>query len=414
MASVQSAVDVVGLDPTSTAAKPTNKINPEVNPSKATTQTEYIGSGAGYFTSKFSVSEESISYISPRVIDSVKSIPVKVGDTFTIAEYGCADGGTSMPLMYECVKELKSLYGNELEIHINYEDKPENDFKSLFYFLQGLLPGPSSYLTDFPNVFVSATGTNFYDQCFPSGFVNFGFCCLSAQWLSQKPCNLTKAVLHCLSEVPDERHEFSKQAEKDWERFLLMRARELSKGGRLALILSVSEESNNRSADYIEDRSNFVRNTLLFSPIYSAIYKVWESMAKDNLVTESEVEEMTIPEYFRTHEELIKPFVSNESPVRKAGLKLVSVEIKEFPLPEKKLFQETGDAKLVARLMTEQTRAWSNSMFLSTLDGQPYSLEQKKDTLNEFFYRLEHELLSSPEDYLLLTLKNAFIVIEKS
>ena len=101
------------------------------------TQTEYVGSGAGYFTSKFSVSEESINYISPRAIDSVKSIPVKVGDTFTITEYGCADGGTSMPLMYACVKELRSLYGNELEVHINYEDKPENDFKSLFYFLQG-------------------------------------------------------------------------------------------------------------------------------------------------------------------------------------------------------------------------------------------------------------------------------------
>ena len=101
------------------------------------TRAEYIGSGAGYFTSKFSVSKESIKSISPRAVESVKSIPVKVGDKFTIAEYGCADGGTSMPLMYACVKELTSLYGNELEVHINYEDKPESDFKSLFYFLQG-------------------------------------------------------------------------------------------------------------------------------------------------------------------------------------------------------------------------------------------------------------------------------------
>jgi len=91
----------------------------------------------GYFSSKFSISEESIKFISPRAIESVKSIPVRVGDTFTIAEYGCADGDTSMPLMYACVKELRSLYGNELEVHINYEDKPDNDFKSLFYFLQG-------------------------------------------------------------------------------------------------------------------------------------------------------------------------------------------------------------------------------------------------------------------------------------
>ena len=71
-------------------------------------------------------------------------------------------------------------------------------------------------------------------------------------------------------------------------------------------------------------------------------------------------------EYFRTQEELAKPFVSDESPVRQAGLTLVSVEIKEFPLPETKLLQETGDVKLAARFMTEQTRAWSNSAFSSS------------------------------------------------
>ena len=81
---------------------------------------------------------------------------------------------------------------------------------------------------------------------------------------------------------------------------------------------------------------------------------------------QNEIKEMTLPEYFRTQEELTKPFESDESPVRKAGLTLVSVEIKEFPLPETKLFQETGDAKLAARFMTEQTRAWSNSLFLSS------------------------------------------------
>ena len=99
--------------------------------------TEWVRSGAGYFTSKFSISEESIKYISPVVLESIKSIAVNSGKAFTIADYGCADGGTSMPLMYACVKELRSLHGNELEVHINYEDRPENDYNSIFYFLQG-------------------------------------------------------------------------------------------------------------------------------------------------------------------------------------------------------------------------------------------------------------------------------------
>ena len=74
---------------------------------------------------------------------------------------------------------------------------------------------------------------------------------------------------------------------------------------------------------------------------------------------------MTTPEYFRTQDELIKPFMSDESPIRKAGLTLSSLETKKFLWPETRLWQETGDAKLVARMMTEQTRAWSNFMFLS-------------------------------------------------
>ena len=53
-----------------------------------------------------------------------------------------------------------------------------------------------------------------------------------------------------------------------------------------------------------------------------------------NFFSQNEVMEMTISEYFRTYAELTKPFVSDESPVRKAGLTLVSVKIKEFPLPE--------------------------------------------------------------------------------
>ena len=50
---------------------------------------------------------------------------------------------------------------------------------------------------------------------------------------------------------------------------------------------------------------------------------------------------------------------------------------------------------------------------LTALDDLSYSAEQKKDILNEYFYRFEEELLSSPEYYMLLALWNAFIVIKK-
>ncbi|XP_022777779.1 indole-3-acetate O-methyltransferase 1-like [Stylophora pistillata] len=345
------------------------------------------------------MSKESIKHISPAVIESLKAIAVNSRKPFTIADYGCADGGTSMPLMYACVKELRNLYGNELEIQINYEDRPENDYNSIFYLLQGSLPLSSSYLCDFPNVFVSATGTSFYEQCFPSESVNLGFSCLAIQWLRKKPCNLTKAVLCYFSKVQGERNLFTKQAEKDWEQFLLMRAKELAKGGRLALIIGCENEG-----ETVGSTTGLV--------IYRLLYNMWESMEKDKIISKKDMEEMTIPEYFRTREELVEPFISDASPVRKAGLSLVSLELKEFPLPERAMWQVTGNAKTCARLMTEQTRAWSNSFFWSAL-GDHHSAEEKSMILDEFFHRLEEQVLLSPEEYMGV-MRNAFIIIEKS
>ena len=73
-------------------------------------------------------------------MDAVQSTDVQTGSVFTIVEYGAADGGTSMPVMYACVKAIREKYGDELPINIIYEDQPVNDFKSLFMRLQGNLP----------------------------------------------------------------------------------------------------------------------------------------------------------------------------------------------------------------------------------------------------------------------------------
>lgn len=71
------------------------------------------------------------------MLESINSASVKSGKVFTIADYGCADGGTSMPLLYACVKELRKMHGDILPIQVIYEDQPVNDFKSLFLRLQG-------------------------------------------------------------------------------------------------------------------------------------------------------------------------------------------------------------------------------------------------------------------------------------
>ena len=42
-----------------------------------------------------------------------------------------------MALFYACVQELRQIHGDDLPIHVIYEDQAVNDFKSLFLRLQG-------------------------------------------------------------------------------------------------------------------------------------------------------------------------------------------------------------------------------------------------------------------------------------
>lgn len=64
-----------------------------------------------------------------------------------------------------------------------------------FFFCLGLISGPQSYLTSFPNVYVAASETQFYKQCFPRGSIQFGLFSVALHWLSQKPCSVTGGLL---------------------------------------------------------------------------------------------------------------------------------------------------------------------------------------------------------------------------
>ena len=93
-----------------------------------------------------------------------------------------------------------------------------------------MIPGPPSYFTTFPNVYVAACGTQFFKQCFPSGSIQLGLCAIAVHWLSNIPCSIIGGLFHYQSQHVEERDLFTKQAAADWEMFLLMRAKELSSG----------------------------------------------------------------------------------------------------------------------------------------------------------------------------------------
>ncbi|KAJ7331670.1 hypothetical protein OS493_019263 [Desmophyllum pertusum] len=196
--------------------------------------------GSGYYSDNTLCCYKLIYEAAPLVLDAIKLASVKPGSVFTIADYGCADGGTSMPLLYACVQELRKIHGDDFSINVIYEVQPVNDFKSLFLRLQGFMPGPKSYLLNFPDVFVTTCGTNFYSQCFPPQTVNLAFSATAFHWLNIKPCDITGALDHTMITIPEEAEVFKKQAAKDWETILLNRAKELAPGRSSSLFFKAT------------------------------------------------------------------------------------------------------------------------------------------------------------------------------
>ncbi|KAK3741100.1 hypothetical protein QZH41_013920, partial [Actinostola sp. cb2023] len=193
-------------------------------------------------------------------------------------DYGTADGGTSMPLMYACVKAIREKYGQELPINIIYEDQPVNDFKSLFMRLQGLIPGPPSYLVDFTNVFVLASGTNYYDLLKQTRVQASVLLRQTTRYLVVRRSKTEAWTRVCFrrlvfNEIPEENEKFRQQAAKDWERILLHRAAELVPGAKMVLAMIAFDRQW-----FFEESSR--------SNMFHLLSILWKAFADEGIITE--------------------------------------------------------------------------------------------------------------------------------
>ena len=102
---------------------------------------------------------------------------------FHIADYGAADGGTSMDLHRATITALRARVPRRA-VCITYTDLPRNDYSALFTTANGGRRGVTSYRDEHDAVFVYAAGTSFFEPIFPPGSVDFGF---SATAMHSKP-----------------------------------------------------------------------------------------------------------------------------------------------------------------------------------------------------------------------------------
>lgn len=208
-----------------------------------------------------------------------------------IADYGSSQGKNSLAPIQTAVKGLRKRIGPDRAISVFHIDQPSNDFNSLFDVLHA---DPNRYVLDEPEVYPAAIGKSFYEKVLPAGSVHLGWSCYAAVWLSRVPTLIPGHIISVRS-TGSVRAEFERQATRDWEAFLALRARELRPGGRLIVVLPGIADDGSAGLESLFDYAN----------------GVLEEMVADHAITSEERSRMVLGAHPRRTRDLLAPFEHN-------------------------------------------------------------------------------------------------------
>ena len=223
---------------------------------------------------------------------AIQAVEVGPGEQpILIADYGSSQGKNSMGPMRVAIRGLRKRVGPDRAISIFHIDQPSNDFAALFAVLDA---DPDRYVLDEPNVFPAAIGRSFYENVLPPGSVHLGWSSYAAVWLSRIPALIPGHFFYLFS-ASSVRADFERQAAKDWEAFLSLRARELRPGGRLVVVLPALADDGHVGLENIFQQANAVLT----------------EMVAEGVITPEERSRMVVGSYPRRKHELLAPFATN-------------------------------------------------------------------------------------------------------
>ncbi|HUZ65617.1 MAG TPA: hypothetical protein VMU82_18090 [Acetobacteraceae bacterium] len=341
---------------------------------------------AGYYSAHTTGAKLVIDAVAGLVLEALGSMDLHAGDgPFAIADFGAADGGTSIDLHRAAITWLRARMPDR-PITLTYTDLPHNDFSTLFRLVHGLLPGRAGpSLHDMQGLFTFASGASFYRQIFPDASLRFGFSATAMHWLSALPAMIADHV-HAVGATGAEREAFRRRAMMDWETILLLRARELAPGGRLVL------------ANFCEDEAGHYLGYTGGRSMHEEFSRHWCALRVAGAIGEEECRRATFPQYYKTIAEFRTPFDDPSSPVRQAGLTLRQCHSAVTPCPYAARFRQDGDPVAFARSYVPTLRSWSESMFMAALDpARP--LPERQDIIDRFYDAYEADVAAAPEGH---------------
>lgn len=338
----------------------------------------------GYYSKATTGAKDVIDNGYPMVLSALDAMaPADDGSLFTVADMGCADGGTSIEMIARLLQEIRSRVPSR-PLQMVYTDLPRNDFGQVFRNVHGL-SDVKGYGDKIDNLYVYASGTSFHKPMFPAGTLNLGFSATASHYISEKPGVITNHV-HMVGAEGAERAAYAEQGRIDWERMLLARAHDMASGGRLALFnFGIDEEGR-----YLGSTGGV--------DMFDTFAELWGKLADDGVITREEFINTNFPQSYRTVEQFTAPFLDEAGPVYQAGLRLEHVETRVVGCPYARDFADHGDADKFAVEYIPTLRSWSESIFVAGL-SEDRSEEEKAEIVNRFYQSYEDRVRSAPSGH---------------
>lgn len=289
-----------------------------------------------------------------------------------IADYGASQGKNSLAPMRAAIAALRGRAGPQRPIKVFHTDLPSNDFSTLFEVIQN---DPDSYVQGEPYVFPCAIGRSFYQSVLPPDYVDLAWSSYAAVWLSQIPIQIPDHFfIPCSAGAV--RAEFERQAARDWEAFLALRATELRPGGRLVVALPSLADDGSTAFSMVMDPANAVLSELV----------------DEGVITAEERRRMTIASCPRRQSDLLAPF-ARPGEFHRLAVEHCSTSVVADPAWME--YEIENDAKALARKRALFFRAIFAPSLAQALASSP-GAGRREDFVAQMEARLRQRLLGNP------------------
>jgi SAM dependent carboxyl methyltransferase len=278
-------------------------------------------------------------------------LPKEASPVVRLAEYGCSGGRNSYAPMHTMISALRR-QSPRVRAECVLEDLPSNTWH------QVMEEAPRLTAAFDGRVQVLCAGTSFYNQVCAESSLDLAYSYVSAHFLSDSLPLASHVMMH--EGASGERAAWEARAAMDWENFLLLRARELKKGGKI-LISTMSRDGSGYSW---REFSHLVWNSL-------QRVCAWGSLAK------REIEALCIPACLRSEADIMAPFSSSST-----ASSFFTVDSLQFSRTEVEGERDLP-AGVLAPLVRRRVEAVWGGMFLTQLSRLGRSATSSREVMGE-------------------------------